>query len=96
MTWCGQCFASLAPPEDRRPAQPLAMTRVYSRWHGSPTSFGPTGRVLATLLVVLFEYWLWKFNLLGFAITMVTVVPLVLRDVWKRTPVHLKNPKNEV
>jgi len=72
------------------------MSRVYSRWHGSPTSFGPTGRVLATLALVLFEYWLWKFNIIGFAITMITVVPVVMRDVWKRTPVHHKIPTREV
>ena len=48
------------------------------------------------MALVLFEYWLWKFNIIGFAITMITVVPVVMRDVWKRTPVHHKIPTREV
>ncbi|MFN2539933.1 MAG: hypothetical protein ABR549_17510 [Mycobacteriales bacterium] len=97
MTWCGQCFTPVAaaaepaaPAVPRRwvPAPGLETRQVYSRWHGGPTSFGPTGRIACTVTLVLFEYWLWRFNLLGFAITMITVVPLVLRDVWKRSAVQ--------
>lgn len=64
------------------------MEQVYSRWHGGPTSFGPFGRVLCTLLLLLFELWLLKVNIFGFAITVITLVPLVLRDVWKRSSVQ--------
>ena len=89
MTWCGQCFAPTEAPAPGVPAPPpAAPVQLYSRWQGGPTSFGPVGRVLLTLLLLAFEYWLYRFNLLGFAITTVLVVPLVLRDVWKRSAVQ--------
>jgi hypothetical protein len=50
-------------------------------------TFGPIGRIVLTLLVLLVEYWLFRFNLLGFALMTVLVVPLVLRDIWKRARV---------
>jgi hypothetical protein len=62
-TWCGQCFApieqerevagrfvsgagQLRGPVVREPEHQA----VYSRWRGSPTSFGPLGRVMLSLL----------------------------------------------
>ena len=64
------------------------MTRVYSRWAASPTSFGPLGRVVLTLLLVLVQMWLVQTNLIGAVVFGLLGVPLVLRDVWKRVPVH--------
>jgi ribosomal protein L40E len=62
--WCGQCFAEL--PREHAPA-PLQMLlrpqappkveatppAVYSRWRSSDTSFGPIGRALLTIGLVL-------------------------------------------
>ena len=58
-TWCGQCFAAI----DRTPARgigargPLPKQEfhqaTYSRWRGSQTSFGPVGRLIMTLGVLL-------------------------------------------
>ena len=92
-SWCGQCHVPATPVERAavRSAAPdpgLKMEQVYSRWAGGPMSFGPVGRVVVTLLVLLFELWLLKFNPLGAILVGLVVVPLVLRDVWKRVPVQ--------
>ena len=89
VTWCGQCFAPVQGEPPAVPAAPPAPpTQLYSRWQGGPTSFGPVGRIVLTLLLLAFEYWLYRFNVFGFVTTMVLLVPLVLRDVWKRSPVQ--------
>jgi hypothetical protein len=62
-TWCGQCFAAIEPERETsgrsvsgagRLRGPLvrepAHEAVYSRWRGSPTSFGPLGRILLSVL----------------------------------------------
>ncbi|MEP7059808.1 MAG: hypothetical protein ABI828_03670 [Actinomycetota bacterium] len=62
MTWCGQCFATipLAEPTTvtglearlRPQAAPVAEVtepQRFSRWGSSATSFGPVGRILLTL-----------------------------------------------
>jgi hypothetical protein len=66
--WCGQCFAPLTQepdpaPEDRPlgsslsarmpgPKEP-AHVPTFSRWRGGPTSFGPVGRIVLSVLAVL-------------------------------------------
>ena len=63
--WCGQCFTSLARAEEhapegvtgslaarRPPPRQDAHTPTYSRFRGSPTSFGPVGRAILSLLTV--------------------------------------------
>jgi hypothetical protein len=66
-SWCGQCFASLPaedPPGTARSASGAARIRgprppepvhrpTYSRWRGSPTSFGPFGRGLQSFLALI-------------------------------------------
>jgi hypothetical protein len=58
-TWCGQCFtsidrspAALAGIRGPRPAQRLHEA-TYSRWRGGATSFGPLGRIVMTIGVLL-------------------------------------------
>ena len=85
--WCGQCFAPAGPRPHAVPQPPAGARPAYSRWASGPTSFGPVGRVLLTLLVLLVEYWLYRFNILGFLVVTVLAVPLVLRDIWKRARV---------
>jgi hypothetical protein len=63
MDWCGQCFASLPRPDEpsvqvrlRPHAPPIRETppaSVYSRWRTSDTSFGPIGRALLTVGLIL-------------------------------------------
>ncbi len=75
----------LAPP----PREPGPDPRAgYSRTSKGVTSFGPLGRVIITVLVLLPPTAFW---LLGGASLLVPIVvwcliavPLVLRDAWKR------------
>lgn len=84
-TWCGQCHAPLTAPVPRRQAPPPAVEPdlVVSRWRKSDTTFGPTGRVLWTLGVMLLSA-LCLFSSDPFAIAGWGLVgaPLVLRSVW--------------
>ena len=67
LAWCNQCYASLVPaaapessPSDERPlwvrsnapVERLEQETEFSRWRGGPTSFGPAGRLLLTLGVL--------------------------------------------
>lgn len=95
-TWCGQCFAAVggAAPPPVVPGRPvpareeLQLTQVYSRWQGGPTSFGPVGRVVLTLLVLLVGLWLLETNPIGGVVYALLAAPLVLREVWKRSAVQ--------
>jgi len=69
LAWCNQCYAALARPAEASPApaedeRPLwvrtgiATSRLethteFSRWRGGATSFGPIGRILLTIGVLL-------------------------------------------
>jgi hypothetical protein len=102
--WCSQCYAALVPEEDRReqlageeeqrfarPTESISVSGkpVYSRWAGTEVSFGPVGRILATILVIGIGV------LLGFNYSPVPAViwlflgaPVLLRSIWKRVPVR--------
>jgi hypothetical protein len=69
-------------------AHPIETPRT-SRWRAGPTTFGPAGRILSTLVLILFFPWwgvasvanpffLW--SLMGWLIA----AAFVLRSVWKR------------
>lgn len=66
LEWCGRCYAPVrrqapsdagarpvAPWVTSRPAPEPSHVQEYSRWRGSSTSFGPAGRVMLTVLVVI-------------------------------------------
>ncbi len=65
MTWCGQCFTSLAAtdaasdgprlsPWERSRAEPsVEVAPEFSRWKGGPTHFGPVGRILMSIGLML-------------------------------------------
>ncbi|HET7531424.1 MAG TPA: zinc ribbon domain-containing protein [Mycobacteriales bacterium] len=102
-TWCGQCFAAAAPPAPPAPAS--APTTAWAgpavpaagserlmrttRWAKTDTTFGPVGRVLATVaLLVPFvvmvvggiaDPFVWG----GAAVWGLVIMPWGLRDVWK-------------
>jgi hypothetical protein len=69
-------------------AHPVETPRT-SRWRAGPTTFGPAGRIISTLILIMFFPWwglasvanpffLW--SLMGWLIT----AAFVLRSVWKR------------
>lgn len=57
-----------------------------SRWAASAVSFGPVGRIVATLLVLLVGVWLlWAslFGMVGGFLWLGIVTPWALRDIWR-------------
>jgi hypothetical protein len=104
-TWCGQCFTATAPASSgvggvvttapgllTRPIpapSALAAPVRRTRWRKTSTTFGPVGRVLATLGVLvplavmvvggLADPFVWG----GAAVWGVVVLPWALRDIWK-------------
>src|SRR3954468_24844233 len=97
-TWCAQCFQPVAPAAApvssswqgpvTPPARAARATRS-TRWAKTDTTFGPLGRLLATLgllvpLVVmvvggLADPFVWG----GAAVWGAVIMPWGLRDVWK-------------
>ncbi len=94
--WCGNCFAPIRLHARRVPIHepgsyvgPTIETPRTSRWRAGPTTFGPAGRILSTLaLLLLFPWWgvgggpmnpffLW--SLMGW----LALAGLVLRSIWK-------------
>jgi hypothetical protein len=78
------------PPE----APPLWAHR-RSRWATSAVTFGPVGRMVASLLLLLPLWWFINyagvFGLVGAVIWILKILPWGLRDVWR--PVRV--PANE-
>lgn len=82
------------PPEGvrRSPLRGAPEPRVYSRWKAGPTTFGPVGRILITLLVAAFFPWgsfvgfgsalgpLLLWYLMGYTF----LATFVLRHVWRK------------
>jgi hypothetical protein len=70
------------------PVETLAAPREYSRWRKSATSFGPVGRLLWTLGVLLIA-GLCVFSQDPIAIGGWCVIgaPLILRSVWAKSRV---------
>ena len=57
-----------------------------TRWQKSALAFGPAGRLVATVLVLLFLVFLAVAFPPGFVLCVLLVAPPVLRDVWRRVP----------
>jgi hypothetical protein len=87
MSWCGQCYAPIGA--QAAPPIPVAAEQVhlptYSRWRKTTTTFGPVGRSLWTLGVLLVMA-MAVFSQNPFAIGPLCFVlpPLVLRSVWAK------------
>jgi hypothetical protein len=96
--WCGQCFAArsaAAPAVSTTWAGPVAAPpraeRVMrtTRWGKTDTTFGPLGRVIATVALLvplavmavggLADPFVWG----GAAVWGAVIMPWGLRDVWK-------------
>lgn len=104
--WCPQCYArfddtpidesvddggrdfesAFAHPETYRPPPPSQ----WSRWKASATTFGPIGRVVASLSLLIPFYFFFTAGVLGFvgmAMWLFIVMPAALRSIWKKTRV---------
>lgn len=86
--FCGQCFAAPAAPGPSRAvpkSEGLRFTPTYSRWRKTDSTFGPLGRSLWTVLVVLVMA-MAVFSQNPFAIGPLCLIgaPLVLRSVWAK------------
>jgi hypothetical protein len=104
--WCGQCFARVdaaasmptgLPPSGFQPsgAQPRQVLTRRTRWQKTPTTFGPAGRLLATvgvlipLVVMVVGGFVDMFAWGGAAVYAAVIVPWAMRDIWRegRVPV---------
>jgi hypothetical protein len=89
--WCPQCLkriepaATFAPPDAfLGPARPAA----YSRTVKTSVTYGPAGRVVATVLLVVMPTGYLLTYAFPFAIIyLVAAVPLLLGSIWRKTPV---------
>jgi hypothetical protein len=98
--WCPQCYArfddetpveaidgspkEFAHPETYRPPPPAE----WSRWRSSSTTFGPFGRIVASLALLLPFYFFFNagvIGLVGLVMWIFIVMPMALRSIWKRT-----------
>lgn len=88
--WCGMCHGSLGSPSTvapvrTAPPRDLPAQVVVSRWRGSDTTFGPVGRVLWTVgVLLLFALCLFSRDPFAIAGWGLVGAPLVLRSVWAK------------
>ena len=58
-----------------------------SRWAGSEITFGPVGRIVMSLLMLVPAWWFLNyagiFGVVGIVIWLVKVLPWALRDIWR-------------
>ena len=89
--WCPQCLKKIEPePTFAAPDAFLGPPppQAYSRTAKSSVTFGPVGRLVATLLLVgLPAGYLLVYAFPFGVIYLVAAVPVLLRSIWKRTPV---------
>lgn len=75
------------PATRARPASPLfRIMPVHSRWRSSAVTFGPVGRIVATVLVLLpfvFAIFVNTLFIIAAAIWLFTA-PTALRSIWAR------------
>ena len=102
--WCGQCYAparaaarsvmdpvETAADRTSAPTPTAPVAARHSRWRGGPTTFGPVGRLVMTLLMLVPLWFFWAtqgFAWPGLVIWGVFVLPWGLRDIWRRTRVR--------
>lgn len=94
--WCLICHERFPEPEeeaaapgfappDAHPEVPMLSDLQWSRWRKTSTTFGPIGRILATIVVCIIPVlWLGS-TLFPMAIVwIVTVWPFALRSIWQK------------
>ena len=89
---------SLIDPARRTTDPQVAMPLMtYSRWKKTDGTFGPIGRVVATLLLlvplpVLAFAIASGIGIIGAGLYVLVVMPWALRDIWKRGATHVQPP----
>jgi len=78
----------------------VSQRQPTSRWRASATSFGPVGRLVTTAIALVPVWWLFGANVVALAMGFqvgfffaacawtIFIVPLLLRDIWKKVPDH--------
>jgi hypothetical protein len=91
--------AELLAPHERRTTDPEAALPLmtYSRWKKTDGTFGPTGRLVATFLLLVPLPLLALgvasgIGIIGAGLYVVIVMPWALRDIWKRGATHVQPP----
>lgn len=79
------------------PARPDTALMTYSRWKKSTGTFGPVGRVVATLLLlvplpVFIIAVSVGIGIIGGGIYMLVVMPWALKDIWKQAAIPIEAP----
>ena len=95
--FCSQChepFDDFAPedeepqaPIEEHPEVPMVVNYRYSRWRKGATTFGPLGRVTASIVCVAPCAWFFQTLPPIGIVWIVTVWPVALGSIWKRTRV---------
>jgi hypothetical protein len=78
--------------------QNLGSLMTYSRWKKSEGTFGPTGRVIATLLLLvplplLAMAIATGIGIIGAGIYIVLIMPWALRDIWRKASTAVQPPE---
>jgi hypothetical protein len=100
--WCGQCYAplgrasaaatpgSIMAPTRHVPVATLPPQVIKTRWRKTKTTFGPVGRILATIgLIVPLIFFIVAgilsggLTIFGAGIWGFVIMPWGLRDVWR-------------
>ena len=89
--WCPQCLAKVEPKRTFAPADAFLgppPPKAYSRTVKTSVSYGPIGRLVATLLLVVLPVGFLLTYAFPFGIVyLVAAGPLLLQSIWKKTPV---------
>jgi hypothetical protein len=85
--------------EGQRATSPDAGTlKTYSRWKKSDGTFGPTGRIVATFLLLLpltlaAAAIATGIGMVGGGIYIFVIMPWALRDIWKKAATVIEPPR---
>lgn len=60
----------------------------YSRWVKSDVSFGPVGRTVLTILLLIPALWGLMYSPVAAALWLFVVYPVAMRSVWKKIPLR--------
>ena len=82
-------------PTTSAPSYPPLMT--YSRWRKGPDTFGPAGRLVASVLLlvplpILLMAISVGIGIIGAGLYVLIVMPWALRDIWKKAAIPIEAP----
>lgn len=90
--------SAAAPPRQGGATQSTQVLFTYSRWKKSASTFGPVGRIAATIallipLPVLFMAASMFIGLVGTGIYLLVIMPWALKDIWQRAAFPVSPPQ---